>query len=157
MRIPYVIDNKVIIFTYYKDTARSLYQVLMSDANTSWRERLGNPHLRRIDSSIKTTDRARIIENFAPVANGYPDIAGTDQEIDLLIATDVLSEGQNLQDCGALINYDLHWNPTRMVQRAGRIDRIGSSFDTLHIYNMFPERALEELLGLVRSLTAKSR
>jgi hypothetical protein len=67
----------------------------------------------------------------------------------------VLSEGQNLQDCGYLINYDLHWNPTRMVQRAGRIDRLGSSFDTLSIYNMFPERALEELLGLVRSLTAK--
>jgi hypothetical protein len=67
----------------------------------------------------------------------------------------VLSEGQNLQDCGYLINYDLHWNPTRMVQRAGRIDRLGSSFDSLHIYNMFPERALEDLLGLVRSLTAK--
>src|SRR5713101_2158110 len=60
-----------------------------------------------------------------------------------------------LQDCGYLINYDLHWNPTRMVQRAGRIDRLGSSFDILNIYNMFPERALEELLGLVRSLTAK--
>jgi hypothetical protein len=67
----------------------------------------------------------------------------------------VLSEGQNLQDCGYLINYDLHWNPTRLVQRAGRIDRLGSSFDVLHIYNMFPDRALEELLGLMRSLTAK--
>ena len=86
---------------------------------------------------------------------GHPEIAGTDQEIDILVSTDVLSEGQNLQDCGYLINYDLHWNPTRMVQRAGRIDRLGSSFDVLHIYNMFPERALEELLGLVRSLTAK--
>ena len=104
---------------------------------------------------MRTTDRARAIEHFAPVANGYPEIAGTDQEIDILVSTDVLSEGQNLQDCGYLINYDLHWNPTRMVQRAGRIDRLGSSFDILHIYNMFPERALEELLGLVRSLTAK--
>ena len=116
---------------------------------------MGNPHIRRIDSTVQTTDRARAIENFAPVANGYPEIAGTDQEIDILVSTDVLSEGQNLQDCGYLINYDLHWNPTRMVQRAGRIDRLGSSFDVLHIYNMFPERALEELLGLVRSLTAK--
>jgi hypothetical protein len=104
---------------------------------------------------VRPTDRARAIEHFAPLANSYPEIAGTDQEIDLLISTDVLSEGQNLQDCGSLINYDLHWNPTRMVQRAGRIDRLGSSFDTLSIYNMFPERALEELLGLVRSLTAK--
>ena len=147
--------QKVIVFTYYKDTARYIYQVLMSDENTSWRERLGNPHIRRMDSNIRTTDRSRIIENFAPVANGRPEIAGTDQEIDILISTDVLSEGQNLQDCGYLINYDLHWNPTRMVQRAGRIDRLGSSFDILHIYNMFPQRALEELLGLVRSLTAK--
>jgi Helicase conserved C-terminal domain len=147
--------QKVIIFTYYKDTARYLYRVLMSDDNTAWREGIGNPHIRRIDSTVRTTDRTRVTENFAPVANGHPEISGTDQEIDILISTDVLSEGQNSQDCGYLINYDLHWNPTRMVQRAGRIDRLGSSFDTLSIYNMFPERALEELLGLVRSLTAK--
>ncbi len=118
-------------------------------------EGIGNPYIRRIDSTVRPPDRARAIENFAPVANGYPEIAGTDQEIDILVSTDVLSEGQNLQDCGYLINYDLHWNPTRMVQRAGRIDRLGSAFDVLHIYNMFPERALEALLGLVRSLTAK--
>jgi superfamily II DNA or RNA helicase len=147
--------QKIIVFTYYKDTARYLYQVLMSADNTAWREGIGHPHLRRIDSTVRTTDRSRAIEHFAPVANGHPEIAGTDQEIDLLISTDVLSEGQNLQDCGYLINYDLHWNPTRMVQRAGRIDRLGSSFETLSIYNMFPERALEELLGLVRNLTAK--
>jgi superfamily II DNA or RNA helicase len=147
--------QKVIIFTYYKDTARYLYQVLMSDAHTTWREGIGNPHIRRIDSTVRPIDRARALEHFAPVANGSPQIAGTDQEIDILISTDVLSEGQNLQDCGYLINYDLHWNPTRMVQRAGRIDRLGSSFESLSIYNMFPERALEDLLGLVRSLTAK--
>jgi superfamily II DNA or RNA helicase len=147
--------RKVLIFTYYKDTARYLYQVLMSDENAAWREGICHPHIRRVDSTVRTTDRTRTIEHFAPVANGQPEIAGTDQEIDILISTDVLSEGQNLQDCGYLINYDLHWNPTRMVQRAGRIDRLGSSFDTLSIYNMFPERALEELLGLVRSLTAK--
>ena len=80
---------------------------------------------------------------------------GSEKEIDLLISTDVLSEGQNLQDCGYLVNYDLHWNPTRMVQRAGRIDRIGTEFDTLWIYNMFPEAGLERLLGLVESLNRK--
>lgn len=147
--------QKVIVFTYYKDTARYVYQALTSDQNASWREYVGQPNIRRVDSSVKTTDRARIIENFAPIASGYPDVAGTEQEVDILISTDVLSEGQNLQDCGFLINYDLHWNPTRMVQRAGRIDRLGSSFRDLSIYNMFPERALEELLGLVSSLTAK--
>jgi SNF2 family DNA or RNA helicase len=147
--------QKVIVFTYYKDTARYLYRALMSDENAAWREQVGSPNIRRIDSTVKTADRLRVVEHFAPVASGYPEIAGSDEEVDMLISTDVLSEGQNLQDCGVLINYDLHWNPTRMVQRAGRIDRLGSLFDTLSIYNMFPERALEELLGLVRSLTAK--
>lgn len=147
--------QKVIIFTYYKDTARYLYHALLADDNADWRASMGSPHIRRIDSSIKSSDRARIVEQFAPIASGHPEIAGTAQAVDLLIATDVLSEGQNLQDCGFLINYDLHWNPTRMVQRAGRIDRLGSTFRRLTIYNMFPERALEELLGLVRSLTAK--
>ena len=147
--------QKVIIFTYYKDTARYLYEALSGEANAAWRDSLSNPAIRRIDSSVKTNDRARIVAHFAPVANNRAELAGSDQEIDLLIATDVLSEGQNLQDCGYLINYDLHWNPTRMVQRAGRIDRLGSAFEQLSIYNMFPERALEELLGLVRSLTAK--
>ncbi|TVR24965.1 MAG: helicase [Anaerolineaceae bacterium] len=147
--------QKIIVFTYYKDTARYVYQALTSDENAAWREQVGNPHIRRVDSSVRTSDRARIVENFAPIASGYPEIMGSDQEVDILISTDVLSEGQNLQDCGFLINYDLHWNPTRMVQRAGRIDRLGSTFEALHILNMFPERALEELLGLVRSLTAK--
>jgi len=72
-----------------------------------------------------------------------------------LISTDVLSEGQNLQDCGYLVNYDLHWNPTRMVQRAGRIDRLGTEFETLWIYNMFPDQGLERLLGIVQSLNLK--
>jgi hypothetical protein len=147
--------QKVIVFTYYKDTARYIYRALMSDENAAWREQLGSPNIRRIDSTVKTGDRLRVVEHFAPIASGYPEIVGSDEEVDLLISTDVLSEGQNLQDCGVLINYDLHWNPTRMIQRAGRIDRLGSLFENLSIYNMFPERALEELLGLVRSLTAK--
>lgn len=147
--------QKVIIFTYYKDTARYLYNALTSPENADWRAQIGNPNIRRIDSSVKAADRLRTVEHFAPLANGYPEIIGTEQEVDILISTDVLSEGQNLQDCGFLINYDLHWNPTRMVQRAGRIDRLGSTFETLHVINMFPEKALEDLLGLVRSLTAK--
>ena len=67
------------------------------------------------------------------------------------------SEGQNLQDCGYLLNYDLHWNPTRMVQRAGRIDRIGTDFGVLWIYNMFPDRGLDRLLRLVDSLSERLR
>ncbi len=69
-----------------------------------------------------------------------------------MICTDVLSEGQNLQDAGVLINYDLHWNPVRMIQRAGRIDRLGTNYQKLFIYNCFPEEGLENLLGLVGRL-----
>lgn len=147
--------QKVLIFTYYKDTARYLYRGLTEEHNAAWLQDMGQPNIRRIDSDIKPADRVRIVENFAPIANERSQVYGTAQEIDILISTDVLSEGQNLQDCGFLINYDLHWNPTRMVQRAGRIDRLGSSFDVLTIYNLFPERKLEALLGLVKSLTSK--
>ncbi|ABX05177.1 MAG TPA: helicase [Herpetosiphon sp.] len=146
---------KVVIFTYYKDTARYVYQALTEASNAEWLATLGNPTIRRIDSSVKTTDRTRIVSHFAPRASNQPELVGTSDEVQILIATDVLSEGHNLQDCGHLLNYDLHWNPTRMVQRAGRIDRLGSNFDLLHVYNMFPERELEALLGLVRSLTSK--
>ncbi len=147
--------QKVLIFTSYKDTARYLYRQLCGDSNESWRVEAGNPHIRRMDSGTETRERARLVALFAPHANHKADLAGSNEEIDIMISTDVLSEGQNLQDCGVLINYDLHWNPTRMVQRAGRIDRIGTSFERLHILNMFPEDGLEKLLGLVESLSQK--
>lgn len=108
-----------------------------------------------MDSGADPKERLRIVRGFAPKANGQPEWVGTDKEINILISTDVLSEGQNLQDCGYLVNYDLHWNPTRMVQRAGRIDRIGTEFDTLWIYNMYPDAGLDRLLGLVDSLSRK--
>ncbi|HEY6998032.1 MAG TPA: helicase-related protein [Candidatus Binatia bacterium] len=150
--------KKVLIFSYYKDTARYLYRHLGHPDNphaTAFRKRLRGVNVRRMDSGADAKERVRIVEGFAPKANGKPDWIGTEKEIDLLISTDVLSEGQNLQDCGYLVNYDLHWNPTRMVQRAGRIDRIGTGFETLWIYNMFPDRGLERLLGLVQSLSLK--
>ena len=77
--------------------------------------------------------------------------------IDILMSTDVLSEGMNLQKARYLINYDLHWNPTRMIQRAGRIDRIGSPFKEIYVYNFFPEEELEDLLRLVEILQNKIR
>ena len=148
--------EKVLIFTYYKDTARYLYRGLTEAKDSpEWLQKMGEPYIRRIDSGASPKDRVRLVDRFAPMASGREDLQGSDEEIDILISTDVLSEGQNLQDCGFLINYDLHWNPTRMVQRAGRIDRLGSPFDVLSIYNMFPEEALEDLLGLVQSLTSK--
>ncbi len=149
--------KKVLIFSYYKDTARYLYRHLGHPDKGGARHAspLQGVTVRRMDSGADPKERIRIVQGFAPKANDKPDWVGTDKEIDILISTDVLSEGQNLQDCGYLVNYDLHWNPTRMVQRAGRIDRIGTDFDTLWIYNMFPDEGLEKLLGLVESLSRK--
>ena len=143
--------QKVIVFTYYRDTARYLFRELAGDRGGEFRRRAGDPNIRRMDGGASPKDRVRLIQRFAPHSNNRPDLAGSDQEIDILVSTDVLSEGQNLQDCGVLVNYDLHWNPTRMVQRAGRIDRIGSRHPLLWVYNMFPEEGLEKLLRLVES------
>ncbi|MBN1250076.1 MAG: DEAD/DEAH box helicase, partial [Anaerolineae bacterium] len=145
--------RKVLLFTYYKDTARYLYRNLVEDP--AFLEAAGEPRIARMDGDVAPQDRVPRVARFAPVANDRPELKDTEHEIDILVSTDVLSEGQNLQDCGMLVNYDLHWNPTRMVQRAGRIDRIGSPFDTLWITNVFPEAGLERLLGLVESLSRK--
>jgi superfamily II DNA/RNA helicase len=150
--------KKVLIFSYYKDTTRYLYRHLGHPDNPAAMQfcvQLGGVTVRRMDSDADARERLRLVQGFAPKANGKPEWVGTDREIDVLVSTDVLSEGQNLQDCGHLVNYDLHWNPTRMVQRAGRIDRIGTDFDNLWIYNMFPDEGLERLLGLVESLSRK--
>ncbi|MDQ2715098.1 MAG: phospholipase D-like domain-containing protein [Chloroflexota bacterium] len=149
--------QKVLVFTYYKDTARYLYKQLCGDdeAAEQWHKQAGEPHIRRMDSGADAKERARLVAHFAPRANNREEIVGSENEVAVLISTDVLSEGQNLQDCGVLINYDLHWNPTRMVQRAGRIDRIGTRFATLWVMNMFPDDGLESLLGLVESLSQK--
>jgi len=145
--------QKVLLFSYFKDTARYVYRELSEDL--AWQQAAGGPTLHRMDSGTETRHRDRVIQRFAPLSNKRARIAGTEEEIDVLVSTDVLSEGQNLQDCGYVLNYDLHWNPTRMVQRAGRCDRIGSLHDTLRIYNMFPEAGLERLLRLVESINRK--
>ncbi len=157
--------KKVLIFSTFKDTTRYLHRRLIEDAG--WLKLAGNPHIRRIDSGNHPDERGHIIAQFAPVASGtgvppvrkrtgetpVPPNQAPGEEIDILISTDVLSEGQNLQDCGILINYDLTWNPIRLVQRNGRIDRIGSPHAEIGIHNMFPEDELEALLHLIERLT----
>jgi SNF2 family DNA or RNA helicase len=145
--------RKVLIFSTFKDTSRYVHQQLTGEANTDWRRSAGSPQIRRIDSGNHPDERGAILAQFAPVANGKDTPPA--EQIDVLVSTDVLSEGQNLQDCGALVNYDLTWNPIRLVQRNGRIDRIGSPHAEtgIGIYNFFPENELEELLHLVEQLT----
>ena len=142
--------KKVVVFTYFKDTARYLYRELREDE--AFLQDLGHTRLSITDSGIKPQERKNRIIRFAPKAHSHLEVRGTEREIDLLISTDVLSEGQNLQDADTVVNYDLHWNPVRMVQRAGRIDRIGSEYDVVHSYNFIPEDALESLLRLMQRL-----
>jgi SNF2 family DNA or RNA helicase len=145
--------RKVLIFSMFKDTSRHVHRHLTGDSCARWRTSAGQPHIRRIDSGNHPDERGFILGLFAPVANGKE--VPAKEQIDILVSTDVLSEGQNLQDCGAIVNYDLTWNPIRLVQRNGRIDRIGSPHKMIGIYNMFPEEELEELLHLVERLTSR--
>ncbi|MGB9878137.1 MAG: helicase-related protein, partial [bacterium] len=147
--------KKVIIFSYFKDTARYIYNFLRKDEELMRDMGLEERQISIIDSEVKPEERIDRIRRFAPTANEWRDRISPSQEIKLLISTDVLSEGQNLQDASIIINYDLHWNPVRMVQRAGRLDRIGSPHDFIHIYNFFPEDKLENLLHLLERLYAK--
>lgn len=141
---PELKGKKKVVFSYFKDTARYIYNQLQQE---------GYDHLSIVDSNVKPFERRLRIIRFAPRANGE-DIP-PDEQIYLLISTDVLSEGQNLQDASVIINYDLHWNPVRMAQRVGRLDRIGSPHKSIHVYNFFPEEELEELLGLLERLHEK--
>ena len=117
----------------------------------SWTGAGGNqttvPRLRRDLTSILTA--------FAPRTKERPDDLATEGEIDLLIATDCISEGQNLQDCDWLVNYDIHWNPVRIIQRFGRIDRIGSPNERIQLVNFWPNMELEEYLRLEQRVSGR--
>ncbi|HQM51176.1 MAG TPA: phospholipase D-like domain-containing protein [Candidatus Hydrogenedentes bacterium] len=135
--------GKVLVFTQYADTARYVYENLNGDGS------------RKDVESIYGTDKskARMAARFAPLANPHINV-GDEQEVNTLVATDVMSEGLNLQDGDVIVNYDLHWNPVRLIQRFGRIDRIGSENDVVWGFNFLPETSLEKNLGL-RAVLAK--
>ncbi|MGD0487650.1 MAG: helicase-related protein [Syntrophorhabdales bacterium] len=133
---------KRLIFTQYADTARYLY------ANLNPGDRL--PDVEVIYSGDKS--KARIVGRFAPKANPEYHFAKGEAELMTVVATDVLAEGLNLQDCDNIINYDLHWNPVRLIQRFGRIDRIGSEHALIFAFNFLPEVGIEKTLGLYSTL-----
>jgi len=146
--------RKIVIFGYFKDTMRYIYKYLKQPVIVS---KIGVPvnKISIVDSDVSPKDRNDRIIRFSPVSNSRPEIKGTDEEIQILISTDVLSEGQNLQDADTVINYDLPWNPIRIVQRIGRLDRLGSPYDFIHVYNFFPEDELESILNLLKRLYEK--
>lgn len=142
MERPPLHDGKILIFTQYADTARYLY------------ENLNPGDLRDDIAVIYSGDRNKIrtVGRFAPRSNPEFRFQGNETEVQVLIATDVLAEGLNLQDCDKIINYDLHWNPVRLIQRFGRIDRIGSAYDVVSGFNFLPETGIEKQLGLRQKL-----
>lgn len=145
-------NKKVIIFTAFADTARYLYD----NISTYVKEKYGL-NTAMVSGSVegRTTcpklksDLNTVLTCFSPISKDKKLLMPNDNtEIDFLIATDCISEGQNLQDCDYLINYDIHWNPVRIIQRFGRIDRIGSRNKVIQLVNFWPDVTLDEYINL---------
>jgi len=151
-------NRKVIIFTAFADTAQYLYAEVAPWAirehglhaalvTGAGRNQTTLPNLRK--------DLASILTAFSPRSKERPADMAEEGELDLLIATDCISEGQNLQDCDYLINYDIHWNPVRIIQRFGRIDRIGSPNERIQLVNFWPNIELEEYINLEQRVSGR--
>ncbi|MBN2577284.1 MAG: helicase [Deltaproteobacteria bacterium] len=151
-------NRKVIVFTAFADTAKYLYQQLSGWA----KETLG------LESALVTgagdnqstlpalrKDSAAILAAFAPRAKERPASLDREGQLDLLIATDCISEGQNLQDCDWLVNYDIHWNPVRIIQRFGRVDRLGSQNQRIQLVNFWPNMQLEAYINLEQRVSGR--
>ncbi|AXR82474.1 helicase-related protein [Natrarchaeobaculum sulfurireducens] len=143
-------DKKVLVFTQYRATAEYVYRTLRDDP--------GTPLTDANSAVVKGGDenKQEIIKRFAPEASGYQrTLAESDEsELQYVIATDTLSEGVNLQDVNVVVNYDLPWNPMRIVQRVGRVDRIGSTADK-YVHNFYPDGDIEAAIKLLERLQAK--
>ena len=145
--------RKILVFTTFKDTAEYLYENIAPLA--------GEAGLRTAmvsgdvtHSTSGSRDFNSILTDFAPAARGRSENNSKD-EIDLLIATDCISEGQNLQDCDTVLNYDIHWNPVRLIQRFGRIDRIGSRHSEVRMLNYWPTQDMDVYLRLESRVHAR--
>ena len=151
-------NRKAIVFTAFVDTARYLFDQLAPWAKAelgletalvtgTGRNQTTLPGLHK--------DLTTILTAFAPRSKERPDDLAVEGTLDLLIATDCISEGQNLQDCDWLINYDIHWNPVRIIQRFGRIDRIGSPNERIQLVNFWPNMELEEYINLEQRVSGR--
>ena len=145
-------NRKIIVFTAFADTANYLYEHI-----ANWAKDTLDIYAAQITGSgtNKTTmpgmgsNFDSLLSAFSPISKERSKIdEGATDEIDLLIATDCISEGQNLQDCDYLINYDIHWNPVRIIQRFGRIDRLGSQNKAIQLVNFWPNMELDEYINL---------
>ena len=155
-------NKKVIIFTAFSDTAEYLYnnlaEQILKEKGLHTAMITGDIDSRSTLKLKRKMDFNTLLTLFSPLSKEkaaiFPDIK---DEIDVLIATDCISEGQNLQDCDYLINYDIHWNPVRIIQRFGRIDRIGSKNDTIQLVNFWPDMTLDDYINLKGRVEARMK
>lgn len=150
-------NKKVIVFTAFADTANYLFEELkywvLNDLKLNIALVVGS----QSKTSFGKAEYSNILTNFSPVAKHRNIMKSMPQEgeIDVLIASDCISEGQNLQDCDFLINYDIHWNPVRIIQRFGRIDRLGSKNDKIQLVNFWPTKDLDNYINLKERVEAR--
>ena len=144
-------NRKILLFTAFSDTAEYLYEHVSAFA----KEKYGL-HTALVTGSVDgrstvpkfKADLNNVLTCFSPISKDKAALMPDGPDIDLLIATDCISEGQNLQDCDCLINYDIHWNPVRLVQRFGRVDRIGSRNEQIQLINFWPDMQLDDYINL---------
>jgi SNF2 family DNA or RNA helicase len=152
-------NRKVIIFTTFSDTAKYLYDNLATHAkelNMNAALVVGSGTNKstlevptEYKNQIKFSDINTVLTLFSPESKeAHKVFPNMQEEIDILIATDCISEGQNLQDCDFVINYDIHWNPVRIIQRFGRVDRLGSQNERIQLVNFWPTQDLDEYINL---------
>ncbi len=145
------INRKILVFTTFKDTAEYLYDNLC-DLAQELRLNMAMVSGDVTRTMCGATNFNAILDNFAPRARRW---TGGPDAVDLLIATDCISEGQNLQDCDTVLNYDIHWNPVRIIQRFGRIDRIGSRNQSVRMINYWPTEDMDVYLRLQSRVQAR--
>jgi len=145
-------NKKVLIFTAFADTALYLYENISFWAKESLNLEsalITGSGTNKTTLDTKYRDLNSLLTHFSPISKERSSTSlESDKEIDILIATDCISEGQNLQDCDYLVNYDIHWNPVRIIQRFGRIDRLGSVNEKIELVNFWPNLELDEYIDL---------
>lgn len=145
-------NKKVLVFSAFSDTAEYLYDNMSAFVKKKYGLNTavitGSIDGKTTISGFKATLN-NVLTCFSPKSKGRDVLMPNSKvDIDILIATDCISEGQNLQDCDYLVNYDIHWNPVRIIQRFGRIDRIGSTNDTIQLVNFWPDLTLDDYINL---------
>lgn len=145
-------NKKIIVFSAFADTVKYLYDQLADELRALSLHSamvVGDGANKTTLKGVRVKDINDVLTNFSPKSKERIKIdPKTTEEIDILFATDCISEGQNLQDCDYLINYDIHWNPVRVIQRFGRIDRIGSTNKEIQLVNFWPNMDLDEYINL---------